>query len=133
MTPPAPSGSYFEEGFVMISIFSIIDALIFPTSPLLPEPVLPDFFPSIRTVTFSSPDKEIVPSMLTSMFGICRKTSVPEPPDNARFSPTLNIFLSIFCIYSILPPNTSIPSILKETIANLIIPISCRFFPPLLE
>jgi hypothetical protein len=95
MIPPTPSGSYFAEGLVITSTFSIIEAGIFSTSPRLPLPVLPLRFPSTRIVTFASPAIETTPSISTSTEGPFLKTSEPLPPDDDRSRPTLNIFLSI--------------------------------------
>ena len=128
--PPTPSGSYFAEGFVIISTFSIMEAEIFSTSPLLPLPVLPLRFPSMRIVTFASPAIDTTPSISTSTDGIFLKTSDPEPPDVAKSFPTLNIFLSIVCTKTLSSPSTSTASRLTAEIDRFTIPISF-FIPPL--
>ena len=93
--PPTPSGSYFADGFVITSTFSIIDAAILSISPRLPLPVLPLLLPSIKMVTFASPAIETTPSISTSTEGTFLRTSAPFPPADDKSLPTLKTFLSI--------------------------------------
>ena len=130
MIPPTPSGSYFAEGFVITSTFSIIEAAIFSISPRLPLPVLVLLFPSIRMVTFASPAMDITPSISTSTDGTFLKTSDPVPPDEDRSLPTLNIFLSIVCMNVLSSPRTSTAAIFKVEIFIFTVPMLCLIPPP---
>ena len=128
--PPTPSGSYFAEGLVITSTFSIIEAAMFSISPRLPLPVLPLLFPSIRMVTFASPAIDTSPSISTSTDGTFLRTSAPFPPEEDMSRPTLKIFLSIVWMNVLSSPRTSTVAIFRDEILILISPKFCLIPPP---
>ena len=94
MMPELPSGSYFAEGLVTISIRSIEPAGKASKRVL---PFAPDIelgLPSIKIVTVPSPRSEILPSWSSSTEGKRVKISFAVPPLTVKSSETLYIFLS---------------------------------------
>ena len=77
MIPAMPSGSYLAEGFVIISICSIVFAGICCRASL-PSSTLGR--PSIKTVKLELPRKLTFPSISTLTEGVFSKASIAEPP-----------------------------------------------------
>ena len=74
--PAVPSGSYFAEGFVMISMFSITLAGICSS---ISEASKIEGLPSTKTVKFEFPRKLTFPSISTLTDGTFSKTSTAVP------------------------------------------------------
>ncbi len=92
--PAIPSASYFEEGLLITSTFSMRLAGIERKPLASPEPTRPEGFPSMSIRTFSLPLKLTSPSTPTFTEGTLFKISWAEPPVLAKSFPTVKIFLS---------------------------------------
>ncbi len=95
--PPVPSGSYFTDGFVIISMFWIVLAGVCLSTSLGSRTV---GFPSIKTVNPVLPRNDTFPSISTRMEGTFSNTSTADIEAEVSSCPTEITFLSIW--YSIL-------------------------------
>ena len=93
MIPAVPSASYFADGLVITSTFSIISAVIDPSAPPSVS-ARTDGLPLIRICTPLLPLRVTAPSILTSTEGTLFNTSKALPPLLARSLPTLKTRLS---------------------------------------
>ena len=91
MIPPVPSASYFADGLVITSTFSILSEGI-DSNPLLA--VKTEGFPLINIRTLEFPRKLTAPSISTLTDGTLFKISLTEPPFEIKSFPTLKTRLS---------------------------------------
>ena len=121
MMPAIPSGSYFTEGLVIISMFWMADeGICFRAS--LPLSTLGR--PSIKTVKLDEPRRLTFPSISTSTEGVFSSTVIAVPPAALMSLVTLITFLSI--LYSTLfrsATTSTSPTFVRST-ASSIVPIS---------
>ena len=93
MIPEVPSASYFAEGLVITSTFSIISAVMVPK--VLPcSLAMTEGFPLIKICTPWLPLRLICPSISTFTEGTLFNTSKALAPVVLRSLPTLKTLLS---------------------------------------
>ena len=94
MMPAEPSGENLADGLSITSMRSMLSAgICWRISPRL-SVVSPDAFPLIHTSTLLLPLRDISPSVVTSMLGICSSRSEAEPPAEAIIWSTLKTLRS---------------------------------------
>ena len=111
-----PDASYFADGFVITSTFSMISAGIWSIERLVGRPSINKVGFALRTFT--------LPSMSTCTDGILRITSMAVPPVVTRFCATLKDFLSMSISTKDFVPVTTTFSNSFESNANLMLPKS---------
>jgi len=119
--PETPSGSYFADGFVTISILSIVLAGICCSASLGSSIV---GRPSINNEKLPLPRSLTLPSISTLTDGTFSRTSTAEPEIEVLCPLTLITFLSIWYSTGDLLPITVAPSISKAAGFNFISPNS---------
>src|SRR5688572_26807969 len=97
--PELPDASYFDEGFVMISIWSSADAGVLRNKVARSTDDKKVCFPSIRTMTPCLPRRFMFPSLSTVMPGDFSNISRAVEPalvgDASTFTTVLSILVSI--------------------------------------
>ena len=128
--PEVPSGSYFAEGFVIISILSIVLAGICSRAS---DGSSTDGLPSINKVKFELPLRETFPSISTLTEGAFSKISTAVPDVAVNCSLTLIIFLSILYSIDAFFSLTSIPLKVTAVGSNAICPSIARLFDSVID
>ena len=123
MIPPPPAASYFEEGWAMISIRSIVvpSVELSRTSSSLPDRF--EGLPSIHTAT-DEPLSLTLPSKSMVTPGALRSRSVPLLPSVDTASETFITILSSFCSITGLLADTTTASSISASGSMLTVPMS---------